>query len=99
MSKILKVRNVNDYASYVGCKEQHPLVSVINYVEVSPVRHSLNDYDVYGIFFHVPPRPAARLPAGKAHQGIFLLRLPHQRSPAHDRRGARHPRLPDAPDA
>ena len=52
MSKILKVRNVNDYARYVGCKEQHPLVSVINYVEVSPVRHSLNDYGVYGIFFH-----------------------------------------------
>lgn len=52
MSKILKVRNVNDYARYVGCKEQHPLVSVINYDEVSPVRHSLNDYGVYGIFFH-----------------------------------------------
>ena len=41
MSKILKVRNVNDYARYVGCKEQHPLVSVIDYAEVSPVRHSL----------------------------------------------------------
>ena len=52
MSKILKVRNVNDYARYVGCKEQHPLVSVIDYAEVSPVRHSLNDYGVYGIFFH-----------------------------------------------
>ena len=52
MSKILKVRNVNDYSRYVGCKEQHPLVSVIDYAEVSPVRHSLNDYGVYGIFFH-----------------------------------------------
>ena len=52
MSKILKVRNVNDYARYVGCVEQHPLVSVIDYAEVSPVRHSLNDYGVYGIFFH-----------------------------------------------
>ena len=41
MSKILKVRNVNDYSRYVGCKEQHPLVSVIDYAEVSPVRHSL----------------------------------------------------------
>ena len=50
MSKILKVRNVNDYSRYVGCKEQHPLVSVIDYAEVSPVRHSLNDYGVYGIF-------------------------------------------------
>ena len=52
MGKILKVRNVNDYSRYVGCKEQHPLVSVIDYAEVSPVRHSLNDYGVYGIFFH-----------------------------------------------
>ena len=52
MSKILKVRNVNDYARYVGCKEQHPLVCVIDYAGVSPVRHSLNDYGVYGIFFH-----------------------------------------------
>ena len=25
MSKILKVRNVNDYARYVGAEEQHPL--------------------------------------------------------------------------
>ena len=41
MSKILKVRNVNDYSRYVGWKEQHPLVSVIDYAEVSPVRHSL----------------------------------------------------------
>ena len=52
MSKILKVRNVNDYSRYVGGKEQHPLVCVINYAEVSPVRHCLNDYGVYGIFFH-----------------------------------------------
>ena len=52
MSKILKVRNVNDYGRYLGAKDQHPLVSVIDYAEVSPVRHSLNDYGVYGIFFH-----------------------------------------------
>ena len=52
MSKILKVRNVNDYGRYLGAKEQHPLISVIDYAEVSPVRHSLNDYGVYGIFFH-----------------------------------------------
>lgn len=28
------------------------MVSVINYAEVSPIRHSLNSYSVYGIFFH-----------------------------------------------
>lgn len=43
MSKILKVRSVNDYGRYLGAEEQHPFVSVIDYAEVSPVRHRLND--------------------------------------------------------
>lgn len=50
MTKILKVRNVRDYSSYLGCAEQHPLVCVIDYTEVSPIRHSLNNYSVYGLF-------------------------------------------------
>lgn len=52
MSKIMKIRNVGDYSRYVGHIDRHPLVSVIDYAEVSPVRHSLNNYSVYGIFFH-----------------------------------------------
>lgn len=52
MSKILKVRNVDDYCRWLGCVSQHPLVCVINYEEVSPVRHCLGNYHVYGIFFH-----------------------------------------------
>ena len=50
VSNILKVRNVNDYGSYLGCHARHPLVCVIDYAEVSPIRHSLNNYGVYGIF-------------------------------------------------
>ena len=50
MSKILKVRNVNDYSSYLGYDSPHPLVCVIDYAEVSPIRHSLNNYSVYGLF-------------------------------------------------
>lgn len=50
MSKILKVRHPSDYSSWVGHTDRHSLVSVIDYREVSPIRHSLNDYDVYGIF-------------------------------------------------
>ena len=42
-AEILKVRSVNDYGRYLGAEEQHPLVSVIDYAEVSPVRHRLND--------------------------------------------------------
>lgn len=50
MGKILKVKDVNDYAGYLGCARQHPLVCVINYAEVSPIRHSLNNYSVFGLF-------------------------------------------------
>lgn len=50
MSKILKVNKPSDYSSWVGQSDPHELISVINYSEVSPVRHSLNHYDVYGLF-------------------------------------------------
>jgi len=50
MEKILRVHNVNDYAHYIGAPELHPLVSVIHYDELEHCRHSLNNYDVYGIF-------------------------------------------------
>ena len=50
MKKILKVHNVNDYARYIGAPELHPLVSVIHYDELEHCRHSLNNYDVFGIF-------------------------------------------------
>ena len=48
----MKIKNVGDYSRWVGHVDRHPLVSVINYAEVSPVRHCLNNYYVYGIFFH-----------------------------------------------
>lgn len=48
----MKIRNVSDYCHYMGCTNRHPLVCVINYAEVSPVRHCLNNYSIYGIFFH-----------------------------------------------
>lgn len=51
-NKILKVKSVGDYSRYVGHTDRHTLVSVIEYANVSPVRHSLNNYSVYGIFFH-----------------------------------------------
>lgn len=51
MSNILKVNKVNDYARWVGTESTHPLICVINYSEVSPIRHSLNHYGVYGMFF------------------------------------------------
>ena len=50
MEKILRVHRVNDYAQYIGAPELHPLVSVIHYDELEHCRHSLNNYDVYGMF-------------------------------------------------
>lgn len=50
MSKILKINCVGDYSRWVGHTDRHPLVSVIDYAEVSPIRHSLNNYRVYGLF-------------------------------------------------
>ena len=50
IKKILRVENPNDYARFVNAPELHPLVSIISYDEVSPFRHSLNNYGVYGLF-------------------------------------------------
>lgn len=50
MSKILKVNRPSDYSLWVGHKDRHELISVIDYSEVSPVRYSLNNYGVYGLF-------------------------------------------------
>lgn len=52
MSKILKVRTVNDYVRYLGGQEHHPLVGIVDYAALSPIRHSLNNYGVYGVFMH-----------------------------------------------
>ena len=50
MKNILKVENPNDYARFVDAPVLHPLVSIIHYDELSPFRHSLNNYGVYGLF-------------------------------------------------
>ncbi|MDE6682046.1 MAG: helix-turn-helix domain-containing protein [Muribaculaceae bacterium] len=50
MSKILKINRPSDYNAWVGNPDSHDLISVINYSELSPVRYSLNHYDVYGLF-------------------------------------------------
>lgn len=65
MSKILKVKNVSDYSRYVGAESLHQLVCVIDFAEVSPVRHSLNNYGVYGIFFHDEAEIALEYGCGK----------------------------------
>lgn len=43
---------MNDYARYIGAPVLHPLVSIIHYDELTALRHSLNSYDVYGMFLN-----------------------------------------------
>lgn len=50
MAKINKIDNVNDYVRYVGAEELHPHVAVIHYDDLDNIRHSLNNYNVYGMF-------------------------------------------------
>ena len=50
MSKILKVNKPADYSAWLDQTDPHELISVINYSKLSPVRHSLNSYGVYGLF-------------------------------------------------
>jgi len=50
MKSLLRVSAPNVYARYVHAPVLHPLVSVIHYDEVSPIRSSLNNYGVYGLF-------------------------------------------------
>lgn len=37
-------------SGYHGLTDRHPLVTVIDFSEISPIRHSLNKYSVYGVF-------------------------------------------------
>ncbi|MGN0224450.1 MAG: helix-turn-helix domain-containing protein [Muribaculaceae bacterium] len=52
MSKILKVRKPGDFIRYIGGREQHPLIGIVDYAAISPIPHTLNNYDVYGVFMH-----------------------------------------------
>lgn len=50
MTNILYVNNVADYENYVEYKNVHPLVSVIPYEAVTPIRHSRTKFNVYALF-------------------------------------------------
>ena len=46
----LYIREANDYARDIGAPTWHPHVSVIHYDEAGEIRHTLNRYDVFGLF-------------------------------------------------
>lgn len=49
-SNILKISKPADYDIWVGKHTDHDMITVIEYERVSPVRYSLNQYEVYGLF-------------------------------------------------
>lgn len=46
----LYINEANDYARDIGMPVQHPHVSIIHYDEAGEIRHSLNRFNIYGIF-------------------------------------------------
>lgn len=46
----LYIDGANDYARDIGAPVWHPHVSVIHYDEVGEIHHTLNRYNVYGLF-------------------------------------------------
>lgn len=50
MPKILKINTPADYSAFLGAEQPHPLVCLIEFERIGPIRHSLNAYGVYGIF-------------------------------------------------
>lgn len=50
MPNILNIRKPSDYSLYMGQKDSHELITVIDFNELSPVHYTLNRYEVYGFF-------------------------------------------------
>ena len=48
----LKVNTPNDFLSVHGLSSPHPLVGVVDYGAIAPVRHVYCDYGVYGVFIN-----------------------------------------------
>ena len=75
MKKILKVDNPNVYAEYVGAPLLHPQLALISYDEVSPLRSSMNNYGVYGLFIQkqFPKYLSYGADFGDDHPGISAI--------------------------
>lgn len=50
MSTILRMDNVSDYNAFLGQETLHPLVSVVNFSNVPPMRHVRKAYGFYAVF-------------------------------------------------
>ena len=54
MGIILNMDSVGDYNSFLGQETLHPLVSVVDFSRVPPLRHARKAYGFYAVFlFHL----------------------------------------------
>lgn len=73
MIKVLNVNSVNDYVEYVGAEVLHAQVGMIHYDELACCRHSLNSYEVYGLFMMEENRYPLTYGQGSYDSGNYSL--------------------------
>lgn len=80
MTEYLNIRKPSDFSEYHGVVDRHPLVSVIEYEGISPIKPSVNRYDVYGIFLHTSLNVALRYGCGRYDykDGMMICVAPGQ---------------------
>lgn len=49
MGEITRIDTVQQYCDLFGIEALHPLISIVNYYEMSPIRHSKRLYNVYAV--------------------------------------------------
>jgi len=87
----LYINDANDYALDIGAPTWHPHVSVVHYDEVGEIRHTLNRYNVYGLFLQREFPKDLTYGIGRYHEagGSLLALSPGQIGGKHDD-GTRH---------
>ena len=65
----LYINEANDYARDIGVPVLHPHVAVIHYDEVGEIRHSLNRFNVYGVFLQDEFPEGLTYGIGTYHEG------------------------------
>ena len=50
MKELFYINHANDFAQDIGAPIHHPMVSIVHFDELGPIRHTLNKLGVYAIF-------------------------------------------------
>ena len=50
MKELFYINHANDFAQDIGAPIHHPMVSIVHFDELGPIRHTLNKLGVFAIF-------------------------------------------------